>query len=286
MNLTLDHDHQTAHGRLEVLKQVATRFSKHLENIPGAFLSDAQRLFVAKEARRALYCKGCAALINNKTCFMPKTVYQSIADIPHNDLDNKDKEGIANEKQVTCLRNIVRAIINWQSALNVYWYCDAIKDLEDSGIVSRVSHCDDPEVSKAPCYAAFAEVVTLTSVSHGLHVAFLALDVDIPALPERISPGGPTKIDFQSLLKGNLHFDKNFLAAAPILLLKDIDKSSPELAKLEKSTVSNLHDLIGDKMFPAIGIYIAMDDYAMFKNDFMTNCYLQPSFVRRYSYIL
>lgn len=286
MDLTIDSDHQTAHGRLEVLKQVATRFSKHLENVPGAFLSDAQRLFVAKEARRALYCKGCAALINNKACFMPKTVYQSIANIPHNDLDDKEYEGIVNEKQVTCLRNIVRAIINWQSALNVHWYCDAIKDLEESGIVSRISDCDDAEVSKAPCYTAFAEIVTLTSVSHGLYVAFLALDVEIPALPERISPGGPTKIDFRSLLKSSLHFDNNFLAAAPILLLKDINKSSPELAKLEKSTVLNLHDLIGDKMFPAIGIYIALDDYAIFKSDFITNCYLKPSFVSGYSYNL
>lgn len=69
------------------------------------------------------------------------------------------------------------------------------------------------------------------------------------------------------------------LGAAPMLLLKDIDMSSEELNKLQKSTISNLQHLIGNRMFPAVGIFIALDDYAMFRGDLLKNCYMDSALV-------
>lgn len=153
---------QTAEGRLQMFIDAAKQFSIHLENVPGAVLTPAQRLYVVHEARTALFCTGCAAhqSTNDGVCFIPPAngVYKALTSSIRHDKNTKNHDekafyvqNLINESESStggddgnehgnklkleaCLRGIVHSIVNFQSFLNVDWYRDAVQALKCSGI--------------------------------------------------------------------------------------------------------------------------------------------------------
>lgn len=252
---------QTVEGRKALLRQLANKFSRHLETVPGSALKPEHRLFVVSQARTALSCTACSDQLGEH--FIEKKVFDALAK-SHDD----EKE----DTQLLCLTRIVHGIINYQASLNIHWYQDAIKDLESSGVTSRIAACNESTMALAPCYVAFAEIVTLSSISHGIHVAFLTLDMEVPPLPVNAAPG-PSNINYVSLLKRPFRLGSD--TPAPYFLWSDINRSSPELKKLRETSFARPPECL-DPTSPAVGIIIALEDLFMFQH-FMDATYLSST---------
>ncbi len=312
---------QTADGRLQMLTDAAKQFSIHLENVPGAVLTPAQRLFVVHEARTALFCTGCVAHQNTTdgVCFIPPVsdVYKTLVSNIRHDESTKNNDGdhekdfyvqnLINEtvssngcgernehgdelKLVGCLRGIVHSIVNFQSFLNVGWYRDAVQALKCSGIISELklnpndTHKIDDEMKLAPLYSALTEIIVLTAVSYALHVVFLALDCNEPSSS---SPPLP-----KICANGPSKLDFSSFLKGPTIPFDDkILEAAPLLTWKDINTTSKEINLLRDSTVNQLRAILdpmspscaigMAPEDLIMFNDFMTSCYFPVSGVVR-----
>ncbi len=261
---------QTIEGRKDALREFAIKFVKFLEKDPSiGFLNPNHRLFVVQEARSpALSCEACKNHLG--TCFLD--ISDSLAAF--------HKKG-ENEKKCTkldCLIRIVHAVINFQSSLDEKWYLDAIKDIESSSLASRTLSSEDSQMALAPCYAAFAEIVSLCTISHGLNVAFQMLGMEEPSLPTSMAATASTSLDFSSMLKNPLRFKNFYDGVVPYFLWKDVDPNSDVMKNFNNETLAQLPEYLSSDL-PTCGLYMALQDSIMF-HDFVEVGYLSSRKVR------
>lgn len=260
---------QTAEGRLEILRQAARDFSKHLETVPGAALPPTLRLQVASCARNALSCKACAEL--QQTC-LPKSesLYSTCSGASHGPQITGEK----NEAIVSCVTSIIHAVVNQQSKLNEVWFADSIKAIKESGLIPEGLH--NEEGMDLAYYSAFAEIVALSSMSVGFQQAFTTLEESVPPLPTKAAPG-PLNVNFSSMLK-RVRRDES-IVAMPYYLSSDIDKTSIEWKKLREVTRNKISFQL-NPMSPAIGLCMAPEDLMTFDR-YMGAAYMKSGYVSR-----
>ena len=140
-----------------------------------------------------------------------------------------------------CLMNIIHAMINWQSKLDIKWYQDCMNVLQSCGILGsyiKLNNCgDDKKELELASHALFCEIIILTSVSHGIYTTFLALGIDIPPLPtwdEIEDAPGPFLIRYSSLLHRVRRNKESISEVSPYFTKRDLNRSSPEYHELKK----------------------------------------------------
>lgn len=271
----------TPESRLRDLQHAAANFSTHLKTSPGTILPPHVRLGVAICARDALLgCKCC--VFATGVCLRPGSSFydfllQQKEHEPFPTNGNRDDEQSMSDNTKACLVNIIHTVICHQNKINGMWYKDALSALQSCGILAdhvKKSNCadngDTTNELELASQAVFIEIILLTVTSHGIHSTFLALEVDIPALPtweEMKEAPEPMNICYSSLLH-RVRRDES-KAFAPYFLAKDIRKNSPEYSKVEKEVWKEL---------VSVGPYIcgafAPNDIVMLQARFMSSFYL------------
>jgi len=280
----------TPESRLRDLQHAAANFSTHLKTSPGTILPPHVRLGVAICARDALLrCKCCALATTGVCCLRPGSSFydfllQQKEHEPFPTNCNRDDEAQQSMSDDTkaCLVNIIHTVVCHQSKINDMWYKDSIGALQSCGIladhVKQSKNCvdcdgDTTNELELGSQAVFVEIILLAVTSHGIHSTFLALEVDIPALPtweEMKGAPEPMHICYSSLLH-RVRRDES-KAFAPYFLAKDIRKNSPECKKIEKEVWNEFKFICG--LGPYICGTFAPNDIVMFQTRFMSSFYL------------
>lgn len=279
----------TPERRIQHLQQLAAGFSTYLKTTPGTILTPELRLGVAICARDALLkCKsGCHRELKQEVCLRPGTsFYAYCRDMQHEPpFPTPPKSSHRKSAIDYCLLNIVHAVICHQNRLDEIWYKDALAALKSCGILDEYANqlkCVDVEDEMhLASHAAFCEIVLLAAVSHGLHSTFLSLgsllvhdDMIVPSsLPSWEEMEGapePSNIQFSSLLH-RVRSKGPFDSHAPCFYRSDLNKHSPEYAKVEKE----VWEKIPNRPTPDICTSFSPRDNVMFMQ-FLGAMYLTP----------
>jgi len=258
---------QTAEGRLRALREAAKEFSEHLEQVPGAVLRPEVRLAVARSTRDALFCKGCSDA--QKVCIpKSKSSFDACAELKHDHQIPHELSQVS-----SCLTRLVHSIVNHQASLDKEWYEKTVQEIKACGLIDEDGHCrGNQDAIDMACYACMAEIITLVATSHGIYATFLALNQDIPPLPDKAAAVGPSNIYFPSLLK-QIRRDES-ICVAPYFLWKDVNTASPEWNKLRDSTKAILPKLLV-MQGPLVGLFMALEDFVMYER-FIETAYMPP----------
>lgn len=225
----------TAASREQDLKNVATKFSEYLCEVPGTQLPASLRLGIAICARDALVnCPGCREHLQSKACLKPKVVcsYKDIVhspDFPAPTGCTTTRGSASNQQQQhECLRSIVHSLISVQSSLNDKWYDDTIQAMMNCNLLPQ-----DKKV--AQYHSALIEIILVAIMSNSLHTAFLVLMIEPFPLPTfediRFAPA-PHCLDLEQMLKpGRSLRQWDWISHAPFILHQDINSKSPEFTK-------------------------------------------------------
>jgi hypothetical protein len=293
--------------RQESLESVAAALNDHLKGVPGTVLQAKIRLGIAKCAQQAVWCEGCNGLVVPAgTCLRPDGVKfaKLCADLDHHGgpasksydsclscSQSADEVTVfpfehckLESSQVSLLTSIVHAIVRHQGRLDKQWYADTIQALKASQIVPQVRKEDDPDAILA-INAAFCEITYLAAMTHGIHMVFLLLDKNMPALPsfEEIPASlEPLGIHFPSLLLKQRQVQQNDkVAFAPYFLAKDIDTKSAEFQKLPPEYGTLLLEETQMNMGPWVASVFAITDLFLFRTKIAATWYPCSAMVRR-----
>ena len=227
----------TAASRKQDLLDLAAKFNQHLCETPGTQLTAKQRLGIAICARDALLkCQGCRQHLENKVCLSPKTRFQKFCStkivhspaFPAPASDDVEGLSISGKQQIDLLQATVHALICHQANLNATWYDDTIQAMMDCNFL--------PNGTVSQYHSALVEVILVAVMSHGLHAAFLVLDMDTVPLPSfvDIEFAPPSlKLDIDKMLKsGKKLRQHDWIVHAPFLLPHDLDTKSSEYNRI------------------------------------------------------
>lgn len=188
------------------------KFGQHLVNTAGMVLTGPQRLAVAKAAREALTCKGCASL--GGVCIHPGMAMEAIRDVKHDSTVDLDP----------ILLNLVYTVVNHQSMLDDEWYHKTIQALEGTKLVGDEVQGD---TRRNLVRSLFCETVLLAAASHAINMTFVILGRDPPPLPsagDMKEAPNPTMVDVTTFLKpGRAVIENLSICGAPYVLYKDME---------------------------------------------------------------
>jgi hypothetical protein len=213
----------SAAARIQDLEGLAEEFNQDLLNTPGNVLTGNFRCAVAQCARDALRdCGGCQTL-SRDTCMGDEQVYRKLAKLSH-------EPELAVEDSQKAILNLVHALVNHQTKLSDDWYLSTCVALQDAHLIP--AYIEDEHSRQFMIWSLFCEICLLTVISHGIHMAFLVLDKDPPALPHT-SNTVPLFVDFNKIKRSERKVHQSDgISFAPYLRPTDVDINSPELEKL------------------------------------------------------
>lgn len=214
----------SAAARSRDLNSLAREFNTHLRETPGNVLTGDLRCAVAQSARDALRdCGGCISLPASAG-LKEKSAFRAIASLKHEPEFPSDKPRIR-EALVT----LTHGLVNHQTRFDEEWYQSTIVSLGEAGIVPP--HFKERQ-RQYLIWSLFCEVCLLTVVSHGINIAFLAMDKEPPPLPPS-SPTSPTHFDFNKIVRKDRKVRQDGkVSFAPYLMAADVDINSQELSRL------------------------------------------------------
>ena len=312
--ITMKKQIQTVKGRIDGIYQVSKNFEKHLiEPRRGATLRPSYRYAVAQCARDAIYCLGCTSLqqvclrsgtssTKSKTKPAGVAATSGFASICHN---TKHDDPIKLEKHrsssssssttaiESLLTSTIHAIVNHQVKLDKAWFDDTVSSIKKSGLIKTEMYAKDMDANYLNLIASscLTEIITISAMSHGIHVALLLLDkIDNDATAGDITflsnqqitiaedDDHPSYLDLTKLLRQVRYDDK--ITASPYYTSKDILKSdgNSEWTKLSDFTKNQLPKMT-DPMGPSTGIFIAPEDWCFFGRQCVSKLYLTGMFV-------
>ncbi|CAB9499777.1 expressed unknown protein [Seminavis robusta] len=259
----------TAAERLDAIDDFSSQFQHHLMNVRGVALTASLRLAIVNYAREAIFCSECSDQLPQSACLKPGTnFFAMIAKIEHNKNASADTE--IPDTTAKILRAIVHSIVNHQGRLDATWYDNVIHSiLETKGILPQETDEEEEESNSQQrqylAYAAFAEILILTCMSHCLHVAFLVLGRPLPALPSQseLKDGlsakqGPTLLDWTSLLKRAPRRNPK-ICFTPFVYSGDFNKRSPDFRQISKEAWHTMQGMM-DRTAPELPLGFAVED--------------------------
>mmetsp|Transcript_3927 Transcript_3927/g.6568 ORF Transcript_3927/g.6568 Transcript_3927/m.6568 type:complete len:413 (+) Transcript_3927:60-1298(+) len=253
--------------RLKDIEGLAREFNEHLLETPGNVMNGHLRCAVAQCARSALQdCEGCQIL--SKDGPSREKAFRIIANLEHQPAFTASNDSHVSEAIV----NLVHALVNHQTKLDNEWYLSTIVSLRNSRILpSDIAHT--PQARQFMIWSLFCEICVLTAISHGVHMTYLVMGREAPALP-RTSNTEPQLVDFNAIKRSDRDVHQNDgVAFAPYLRSSDVDINSLELGKLSPQAFQALrHNM--DIYSPYVSMIFAPADLDFM--DLMTDIFYVP----------
>mmetsp|Transcript_8932 Transcript_8932/g.15802 ORF Transcript_8932/g.15802 Transcript_8932/m.15802 type:complete len:328 (-) Transcript_8932:593-1576(-) len=272
----------TVECRLQALRQIADDFSTHLMSVPGTILPPSLRLGVAICARDALTkCQtGCNPALIQKVCLRPgASFYDFSAKMQHEPAFPASDHGKLDTDIAACLLSITHTFICHQNQIDAICYDDAVSTLQSCGILSdyaqTLNGTNNEKELEFASRVVYCEIILVAAISHCIHISFLALGMDVPALPtwgDMKDAPNPSNIRFSSLLKRIRKGDSSKVVAsfAPYFAKTDLNIDSPEYSKIGEDVWKEFDHML---MLPWSCTKFALQDFVVF-NRVKTAMYL------------
>ncbi|CAB9499776.1 expressed unknown protein [Seminavis robusta] len=249
--------------RIGALEECAIKFKDHLIDTSGVALTAILRLAVAQCARDAVYCKECAKELPRDACLRPGTkIYGKVAAIHHS---VPRLEGVSDQAEQVIV-TIVHTMVNHQGRMDKDWYDDSLEAISKVGLVPE--SVQQQEKRHCLVISAFAEIMCIATMSHGINMAFLTMGRPVPRLPsqDEILGGtahgqGPLLLDWSTILKKAPTQDLS-VAFAYHFKQGDIDKKSKDYLRISEKARRDMK-VYGDPLHPSICLVFAAEDIWM-----------------------